>query len=151
MGVKVVAGSDIQKYVEGLIDEATQVAGKRIDLTVKQIYMQEAAGALDFGGSEFEEAPRTEIETQKAAPEDKHGWWILDEGRYLLSFNETVKVPSGCMGLITPHGRATINGLDHSVVVLVEKEEMPVVGFSVGERGIRIKENARVSTLMLLD
>ncbi len=151
MGVKVVAASDILKHLEGLVHGQTQLSDRRVDLTVKQVYKQEGPGALDFGGSEYAESERTEIATEKQDPNDSHGWWALDEGHYLMAFNETVAVPSGCIALITPHCRATVNGLEHTALVLVEKDPMPIVGFSVSERGIRIKENARVSTLLLLD
>ncbi|MFC6989658.1 dCTP deaminase [Haloplanus sp. GCM10025708] len=133
--------SDLAAAVDGLVHEGTQVHDGRVDLTVAEVYVVELPGRVDFGGDELEPAATTAHETSERNPDDDYEWWSLDGGRYLVEYNETLT------GTAVLQARAELleRGASHPTRVVDGLPRMPL---AVSDGGLRLKENARVSTLV---
>lgn len=135
--------------LDGLVHLDTQAAPHGVDLTVTAVFRLTGAGSLDFGGSEFEEAARERLEPEKAQPDDDYGWWELRAGTYVVRYNESVS-EAGVL-LVTPHRRLLQAGAHHAAFQVQEPTDQLEAVLIVPERGVRIKENARISRLAILE
>lgn len=131
-------------FLDGIVHEPTQTGGRGVDLTVAEVYEVAEPGRVDFGGGELEAAATVPHESEKRDPDDEYEWWHLDAGTYLLEYNESV---SSTDLSFTVQTRAELleRGASHPTLHVTA---LPRVPLSVGGAGIRIKENARVSTIV---
>jgi hypothetical protein len=129
--------------VNNIIHEKTQRTEDGFDLTVAEVYSVEEPGRVDFGGGELEEASLAPVETEKRDEEDDYGWWNLDAGTYVLEHNERLDVDEA----VTVRTRTALleRGAYHPTVRVTQLPRLPL---TVGGDGLRIKENARVSTVV---
>ncbi|TKX81455.1 dCTP deaminase [Halorubrum sp. SD626R] len=134
-------------HIDGLVHEPTQTEGSGVDLTVAEVYEMTGAGRVDFGGGELEAAATEPHEREMRDPDDEYGWWSLDPGTYLVEYNESI---SGSDLRFTVQTRDALleRGAFHPTLRVAE---LPRVPLSVGGAGIRIKENARISTVVDID
>lgn len=137
--------------VTGLVHLETQRAARGIDLTVDRIARVRARGSLDFGGSEFEPAGIERIEPELADPGDDYGWWELDPGTYLVTYNERLEIGGGDLATIHPLPRLLRAGASHPAFVPEPAGGPLEVLLSVGDAGCRLKENCRISRLLVLE
>ncbi len=139
--------SGYAKYVDGLVHEPTQTEGDGVDLTVAEVYEFTGPGRVDFGGGELEAAATESHEREKRSPDDEYGWWSLDPGTYLVEYNESI---AGADLRLTVQTRDALleRGAFHPTLRVAS---LPRVPLSVGGDGIRIKENARISTVVDAD
>jgi hypothetical protein len=137
---------DFLACVDGIVHEDTQTEGRGIDLTVAGIRRVESPGRIDFGGGELEPAGARPVETEKRDASDDYGWWILDGGRYLLAYNETLDADGTV--LLQPREALLEAGASHPTLRVAS---LPPVPLAVPDAGLRLKENARVSTLLGTD
>jgi hypothetical protein len=137
------SGAELTEYVDGIVHEDTQVGEHGLALTVGEIHEIEEPGRVDFGGDELEDATMTPHESEKRNPDDDYEWWNLDAGQYVVAFNEQVSAD----GPLVLQTREEIRdrGAFHPTLFVREIARVPL---SVGTGGIRLKENARVSTLL---
>jgi hypothetical protein len=134
--------SDLVDAVEGIVHAPTQVREDGgIDLTVAEIYEIRAPGRVDFGGGELKPAEREPHPRVWRNEDDDYQWWHLDPGTYLIEHNESL---SGT-AVLQPRTAIVDRGGTHPTLRV---EELPTVPLTVGGAGLRIKENARVSTLL---
>jgi len=128
--------------LDDIVHEPTQTEGHGFDLTVAEVYDVVEPGRVDFGGGELDPAERTPHFSQKRKPEDDYEWWHLDAGQYLVEFNETLATDRA----VTIQTRTELLecGAFHPTLTVTD---LPRVALSVGGAGIKLKENARVSTL----
>jgi deoxycytidine triphosphate deaminase len=138
---------DLTAFVDGVVHEPTQTAGPGLDLTVDSVLAVAAPGRVDFGGGELEAADLEAVETETRNPDDDYGWWDLHEGTYLLSYNETLSAPPDVGVVLQTRDAVRARGAAHPTLHLDGRDELGHVPLSVGDGGIRLKENARVSTL----
>ncbi len=146
------AGGDILGFISNIIHEKKQVEEYGVFLTIGKVFRFAGKGEIDFGGDEYKESEIQEINPVKRKPEDKYGWWNLSGGEYLIVFNEELQdiFPSAKLVILQPSERITANGVFHPTKIIEKKGEIRVPIY-VGEKGINIKENARVSKLIVLD
>lgn len=149
--MRICSGKEAASLIEGLISEKHQVKCRNLDLTVAGVSVLRQAGDIDFGGSEEKEALAEQIEPVKRSNEDKYGWWSLTEGEYFVEFNEKGIIPGGNIGFISPLSRTLSAGASHSVLMCQEGEKVGPVLLYVGKAGFNIKENARISALLLMN
>lgn len=136
------AGStDLADRIDGLLHAETQVHDRGVDLTAAGIDTVDRPGRVDFGGGELEDATTSPAETRYRDEGDDYAWWQLDEGQYLVSFNEALDGDDPVVLQTRDELRA--RGAFHPTLFVREFEAVPL---SVGEGGVRIKENARVTT-----
>jgi hypothetical protein len=143
---------DILSFIGNIIQEKTQVEGDSIYLTVSKIFKLTTKGEIDFAGSEYKESEREIIEPVKRSSEDKYGWWELNLGEYFIEFNEKLQdiIPKDKTVVLQPSERLIGNGAFHPTRVLNKRGKISTI-LCVGKNGLKIKENARVSRLFVLD
>ena len=144
-------GEEISSWVEGLIYPPKQVREYSIDFTVSSIYVPEKRGELDFGGGEYSESGFKELMPRKNSKDDRYGWWELEPEIYLISFNETWRRSSEDeVGLLSPHPRLFRTFAFHPTLIVMEWKKEFKLPLFVGKKGLRIKQNARVSKLLIM-
>ena len=141
-------GSQARSFVESLIHAKTQIQGHRIVLTVGQIARLSGSASFDFGGGEFSDCTKELLTPDKPDPDD-YGWWTLHPGTYLIEFNEGLDLPSGHIAVLQPWGQTAANGLTHPTRVLSGRHRTVAVPVSVRDVEFHIKENARLSELLV--
>ncbi len=141
------SGKWLSNRITGEIHEQTQLQDAGYDLTVAEILHVRQPGAIDFGGSELEPAKTAGHRTDKRDPEDDHGWWELGRGTYLIEYNEELGELGDRKVLLQPRDELLDRGAWHPTLAVTE---LPRIPLSVPGPGIRIKQNARVSTLVPL-
>lgn len=141
----------IVEFLENLIYEKTQLQKYGVDLTAKEIYVLEGPGSMDFGGGELEFANKRKFKLEKRSPTDKYGWWNLPPGHYVLEYNEKMNLKEGMLAVLQPRMELIRNESYHPTMVLTSEDGLPIVTLSVGPPGIKIKQNARVSRLLVFE
>ncbi len=143
------SGDDTTEYVANIVHLETQKADYGLDLTVDQLFHVTGGGALDFGGSEFEKAQRRRLDPELSRPEDSYGWWMLEEGEYIVRFNESLQLKDDRIALIEPLERLLQAGATHALRHFIESADPVELLLTVGSPGVRLKENCRVSRLLI--
>jgi hypothetical protein len=137
---------DVATAVEGLLHADTQVHEGGVDLTARQVYVVDSPGRVDFGGGELASATTEPHETRRRNPDDDYEWWHLDAGQYLVEYNESLSGSREC--LLQTREAVLERGASHPTQVVASLPRMPL---AVSGGGLRLKENARVSTLRAYD
>jgi deoxycytidine triphosphate deaminase len=139
---------DLTQFVEDIVHEPTQTEDRGLDLTVAEVYEIETPGRVDFGGGELEAAERQPHERTLRNPDDDYEWWHLDAGQYLIEYNETLDLPEDLTVEIQTREAVREHGAFHPTLSV---ETLGHVPLSVGGAGLRLKENARVTTVVGID
>lgn len=136
----------LEENWENLIYPPKQLVGNTLDLTVKKIYSLKKRGTLDFGGSEYQPADLEPL-SPKLEDDPKYGFWILSTGSYVVEYNENL-IKNEYLAIVYPHQRLLHTGCFHpSFIVDPSRNSHSIQGLlSVNAQGVRIKENARIST-----
>jgi hypothetical protein len=142
--------ADPAQFVEGIVHEPTQTESGGLDLTVADVHEVTDPGRVDFGGGELEPAGTEPHPSGKREPDDEYEWWHLAAGQYLLEYNESVaaSAPADLRLVVQTRDEVRARGGAHPTLRLGELDRVPL---SVGGAGLRLKENARVSTIVGLD
>jgi len=146
------AQKDLLNVLNNIIHEKTQFPDKEnlAYLTVSKIGKINKPGALDFGGSEYNAAEIEWLKPKKHSDEDKYGWWDLNEGMYLVEFNENVQLDDNSGVLIQVWCKALQAGISHPTLVVTDSCDPLQILVTVGKAGIGIKENARLSEIRMI-
>lgn len=135
--------SELTTLVEGLLHEETQVTDRGLDLTVAEVHAVEGPGRVDFGGGELEAADASPHDKQYRDEDDDYRWWHLDGGQYLVEYNESPTTDRRLT--VQTRDAVRTRGAFHPTLELTSLERVPL---AVAPGGIRLKENARVSTVL---
>ena len=146
----ILEGVQTAELLRNLVHKTTQVHESSVDLTVKSISRIATTSSLDFGGSEFAPGERVALVPKKMKADDKYGWWLLAEGDFLIEYNEELSLPPHHLAIVQPHERLIESGATHGVRFFTEPNEQLLALIQVGKADMRIKENARVSKLIVL-
>jgi hypothetical protein len=134
--------TDLFERLDGTVHEDTQVGERGVDLTVDRVLEVVRPGRVDFGSGELSSAGLTARRTTKRHSDDEYAWWTLTAGTYLLEFNESL---TGDTPVRLEPGRGLLErGVSHPTVTTTDLHRVPL---SVGGAGLKLKENARVSTV----
>jgi deoxycytidine triphosphate deaminase len=139
---------DLTAFVDDLVYEPTQTDSRGLDLTADSIARITEPGRVDFGGSELDPADTEPVPTEKRDPEDDYGWWELSGGVYLIAYNESISIPDDVHLVFQTRDAVRTRGAFHPTLHLSGVDTLGMVPLTVGEGGIKIKENARLSTLL---
>ena len=141
----------LASQLDGLVHLETQRASTGIDLTVGAVFRTTGPGQLDFGGGEFQAVPRERIGPTLDDPDDDYGWWTLEKGAYVVQYNESLRLDDGQQAVVTPLERTLHAGAHHGSFVLDDGRAPLETLLVVSRMGCRLKENCRVSRLVVLD
>jgi hypothetical protein len=132
----------------GLIYPPKQIENNVLNLTINTVSSINGTSALDFGGSEYKQALTKSI-IPKKENDPKFGWWTLQKGDYLITFNESLENNS-YYALISPHERLLQSGGYHPTFIYLTKEKHSKVTsiLTVCLSKMKIKENARISNAL---
>jgi hypothetical protein len=130
--------------VDGIVHEPTQTEGQGLDLTVAEVYEITESGRIDFGGGELAAAETEPHPAAKRNQDDDYEWWVLDAGQYLVEYNETLSPPDGVGLVVQTREELLTRGVFHPTLHTRSLDRVPV---AVGGAGLKLKENARVSTI----
>ncbi|MFW9905906.1 MAG: dCTP deaminase [Candidatus Thorarchaeota archaeon] len=141
---------DLEESWENLVFPPKQLVGITLDLTVKRIYSLKNQGTLDFGGSEYQPADLEPL-SPKLEDDPNYAFWMLSAGSYIVEYNENLS-ENEFLAIVYPHKRLLHTGCFHpSFLVYPSRNSQSIQGFlSVNIQGVRIKENARISTAVTL-
>lgn len=144
--MRLLKSHELKESWDSLIYAPKQLGTASLDLTVKKIFRIDSPGSLDFGGSEYRPSG-SQLITPKIEDDPEYGWWTLTEGHYKIEYNEALS-HEACFAIVFPHQRLHLTGCFHSsFIVQSSVESNPIQGSLVVENdGVRIKENARIST-----
>jgi len=137
--------TDLTAFVDGIVHEPTQTEGRGVDLTVAEVYEVTGPGRVDFGGGELEPVESEPHDRQYRNPDDDYEWWHLDAGGYLLEYNEALALPGGTAATVQTRDAVRERGAFHPTLSVTELGQVPL---TVGGTSLRLKENARVSTVI---
>jgi hypothetical protein len=137
---------DLAERIDGIVHEPTQRGEAGIDLTVTEVYGIEEPGRVDFGGDELEPATREPHERTWRNPGDDYQWWELAGGGYLLVYNESLRGEDPVV--VRTRDALRHRGAFHPTVRVSSFDAMPLW---VAPGGLKLKENARVSTVRPVD
>jgi deoxycytidine triphosphate deaminase len=146
----VLEGEQVARLLQNLIHEKTQVHGESVDLTVRSIYRMATTGSIDFGGSEYSAGEKVLLTPKKIKPEDKYGWWLLAAGEYLVEYNEELALPPHHLAIVQPHERLIETGVTHNTLLIADPGQKLSTLIQVCQADVRIKQNARISKLLIL-
>lgn len=138
-------------HVGGLVHLETQRAAVGLDLTVQAVYRLTGPGSLDFGGSEEESADREELKPRLREEDDDYGWWELRAGRYVVRYNESLTLEGGEVAHVLPLERLLQAGSYHPAFIVDGTRDPLETLLAVGEAGCDLKENCRVSRLVVME
>lgn len=139
----------LARQIDGLVHLDTQRAPNGLDLTVDTIYRTTGHGQLDFGGSEFEAPPREPLNPVLDDPDDDYAWWTLEEGAYVVEYNESLTLEEAQQARVSPLERTLQAGAHHGSFVLDEGRDPLETLLVVTRMGCRLKENCRLSRLVV--
>ncbi|WP_246986172.1 dCTP deaminase [Halorientalis marina] len=137
--------TDLTAFVDGIVHEPTQTEGRGLDLTAAAVHEVTEPGRVDFGGGELEPAETEPHPSAKRNEDDDYEWWTLDAGQYLLEYNETVAAPDDVALRVQTRDELLARGAFHPTLTVRNLDGVPL---SVGGAGLKLKENARVSTVV---
>ncbi len=146
MKLVIVQNDEILIIWKNLVFPPKQIRKSAIDLTIKSIDSFYSQGHLDFGGSEFKSAILEKV-TPIIEDDPKYAWWSLPPGQYLLTYNEILNNVN-YFTLIFPHTRLFQTGSTHPAFYWTPSaggQKITTI-LQVGEKGLRLKENSRIST-----
>jgi hypothetical protein len=135
--------SQLTTLVSGLLHEETQVTDRGLDLTVNEVLRVETPGRVDFGGDELDNANLSAHDKVWRNEDDEYQWWHLDGGQYLVEYNESLSTDRALT--VQTRDEVRVRGAFHPTLELTELGRVP---FSVAPGGIRLKQNARISTVL---
>jgi len=150
MTASFIPGFEAADRIKNFIHKDTQTEENKVYLTVKQIYSLDKKGSLDFGGSELNPAERKPLLPKKRLPKDKYGWWDLNQGTYLVEFNEQIELREKEIAILESREELLQNGCFHPLRIITPEEKLSFIPLNVGYQGIDIKQNARISTLRIV-
>ncbi len=145
MKLSIVENAELLSIWGNLVHPPKQISRNVVELTIKAIDSFYSQGHLDFGGSEFRSAL---LENVAPILEDdpNYAWWSLSPGQYLITYNE-ILTDVNYYTLIYPHNRLIQAGSTHPAFFWTPTSKNQKIStiLHVGEKGIRLKENSRIS------
>lgn len=147
--MELLSGKEAATRIKNLINARYQVHGVSVELTVKKIYAMGTTGAVEFGGGEYVAAARAPVAAFRKHSEDRYQWWELMRGAYAAEYNEQIALAENEVGFLEPHERLLRVGVSHPTIFLRGPHESLETLLMVGTARVRVKQNARISRLLV--
>lgn len=148
---RILDSDDTRSQLQGILHLATQQAAVGLDLTVGHLFRISGPGSLDFGGSELQAARREPLKPRRRNEEDDYGWWELEPGSYIIRYNEAVVLEEREIAQVLPLERLLLAGASHPAFLVDGSRDALQALLVVGGAGCHLKENCRVSRLILME
>ncbi len=134
-----------EKLIQNFIDLETQLQPASFDLTLDEIYLITSSASIDFTNKERRLPNYKKIEFNE-------DWIELNEGIYLISFNEVVNIPNDLLALVRPRSSLIRSG----ATIFSSLWDPGYSGKSncllvvLNENGIKLKKNARIAQMVFI-
>jgi dUTP pyrophosphatase len=132
-----------EKLIENFIDLETQIQPASFDLTLDEIYLLTSSASIDFTNKERKLPNYKKIEFN-------NDWIELNNGIYLISFNEIVNIPNDLLAFVRPRSSLVRSG----ATIFSSLWDPGYSGKSncllvvLNENGIKLKKNARIAQMV---
>lgn len=147
--MKIARTDELEKLLRFAPDASSQTAGDRLTLTLLDVLQIVGEGRISPRPEDTQEARRIKRPARKSSG-DPAGYWDLVQGPYWVTFNEEVRIPEGCSLILEPHRDLMKNGLWHPTLVIRDWSEVSGILLLVAARGVRMMENAPLSTGIII-
>jgi dUTP pyrophosphatase len=145
--------SEIRKLIEerqlitDYIDLERQLQPSGFDLSLSEVLAYQGGGTVDFSNAE-----RTIAETTPLEP-DEDGWYILQQGCYMIVYNEVVRIPLDVVAFARSRSTLLRNGAAVETAVWDPGYQGRSSSLLVihNPSGVRLKRDARVVQLIFFD
>lgn len=145
--------SQIRKLIEerqlitDYIDLDRQLQPSGFDLSLSEVLAYQGGGSVDFTNVEREIAQTTPLEP------DERGWYTLQQGCYMIVYNEVVRIPLDIVALARSRSTMLRNGAAVETAVWDPGYQGRSSSLLVvhNPNGIRLKRDARVAQLVFLN
>jgi len=130
----------ITEYVD--LDKQVQSSG--FDLSLKEVHNITGSGSIDFSNKE------RVIAEYEALPLDSDGWWSLQQGCYMIVYNEVVSMPLDVSAIARSRSTVLRNGATVETAVWDPGYKGRSSSLLVvhNRRGLKLKKDARVAQLI---
>jgi len=139
-----------KKLIEGFIDQDVQLTSNGFDLTAGKVFEFAGKGELDFSNLERVLPETKEVRAKKKTKIDKYGWWNLKAGAYKIKTNESLNLPKNLTAVA--FSRTSLLRMGAYVQTGVWdagfKGKSEFVLRVENEKGIRVKQNARLAQII---
>ena len=140
----ILTGAEAAGLVESMIDPVVQTQMCGIELTLQRVERFLSAGALAYDNKE-RQLPKIE-----PLEFDESDWIMLEQGSYLVTFNEIVSIPKDIAALARPRSSLLRSGATLETAVWDpgyrgRSQSLLVV---YNPQGLRLKKNARLMQLV---
>ena len=140
----ILTGAEAAGLVESMIDPVVQTQMCGIELTLQRVERFLSAGALAYDNKERQLPKIERLEF------DKSDWIMLEQGSYLVTFNEIVAIPKDIAALARPRSSLLRSGATLETAVWDpgyrgRSQSLLVV---YNPQGLRLKKNARLMQLV---
>jgi len=142
-------GDFVAGCIEKEINKDIQTQPCGFDLTIKEIYEFGGAGSIGFSNKNLPECIKI-FDSNSDNVTDKI---LLKRGAYKIVFNEIVKIPKNCIGLVFPRSTLLRMGCEIHTAVwdpgYIGRGEALLNVFNA--HGIYIEKNTRICQMILLE
>jgi dUTP pyrophosphatase len=144
--MSIITGAKACRLVESMIDPKTQTQMCGIELTLQRV-----EGFTSLGSMAYDNLERKLPET-KEIKFDESGWVALEQGAYLVTFNEIVNIPRDAAALGRPRSSLLRSGATLETALWDpgyrgRSQSLLVV---YNPAGLRLKKNARLLQLVFM-
>ncbi len=135
---------ETQQLISDYVDLEKQLQPAGFDLSLKEVHAFWGGGAVDFDNKERKVAPTNPLEPDKA------GWYNLQQGCYMIIYNEAVKMPLNVVALCRSRSTVLRNGAAVETAVWDPGYQGRSSSLLVvhNPSGIKLKQNARMAQLV---
>lgn len=133
--------------ISNLLQQTHQQQPCSIDLTLRQISAWSSPATIDFDNTHRLAAKTSPI----LFPPNNNEGIKLEPGAYLIDFNETVRIPTNCMGTVFPRSSLWRSGVTITAGVVDAGYEgaMGAMMQVLNPCGVVLYRNARVAQIVL--
>jgi len=144
--MSILTGAQANSLVESMINPEMQVQMCGVELTLQRVECFSSAGGLAYDNKE-----RT-LPIMKEILFDESGWLSLDQGAYLVTFNEIVNIPKNIAAIARPRSSLLRMGATMETALWDpgyrgRSQSLLVVH---NPAGLRLGRNARLMQLIFL-
>jgi dUTP pyrophosphatase len=144
--MSILTGAEGRNLVESMIDPETQTQMCGVELTLQRVERFISAGALAYDNKERKLPVTKEIEF------DGSGWVDLEQGSYLVTFNEIVSIPRNVAALARSRSSLLRSGATLETALWDPgyrgRSQSLLVVYNTA--GLRLKKNARLLQLVFM-
>lgn len=132
-----------KQLVSNMIDQSVQISPNGVELTLHKIFTFKGPGAVDFSNKERRIPEYEELPLQ-------NGQYRLRPGTYLVTYNETVRIPPDMIAIGRPRSSLLRSGVTIESAVWDAGYEGRSRGLLIvyNQNGFIVKPNARLLHLV---